>query len=113
MPFTFAVIAFLVTSPLRRFLAKRDMRLSNNDDKVLSGMTADQCADSCEKEASFPCRSFDYDKSGKTCYLSSANSEDAAVSPVKDFDFYQMSKSGVIFVSENYPIDPVAGSGIF
>ena len=71
---------------------KRDMRLSSNDDKVLSGMTANQCADACEKETLFPCRSFDHDRNGSKCYLSSADSEDAVVSTVKGFDFYQMSK---------------------
>ena len=71
---------------------KYDKRLSSNDDKVLSGMTAVQCADACERESSFPCRSFDYNRTAKTCYLSSADSEDAVVSEVKGFDFYQLSK---------------------
>lgn len=68
------------------------MRLSNNDDKVLSGNTVEQCADACEKETSFPCRSFDYDKDGSTCYLSRATSDDAQLTPAKGFDFYQLSE---------------------
>lgn len=71
---------------------KYDKRLSSNDDKVVSGMTAVQCADACGKETSFPCRSFDHDRTGNNCYLSSADSDDAAVSEVKGFDFYQISE---------------------
>lgn len=70
---------------------KRDMRLSNNDDKVLLGKTAEECASACEQEASFPCRSFDYDRNNSKCYLSSAGAEDAALSAVNGFDFYQTS----------------------
>lgn len=66
--------------------------MANNDDKVLSGKTAEQCADACEKEISFPCRSFDYDRNGTTCYLSRAASVDAGLTPVKGFDYYQMSE---------------------
>ena len=83
---------FLVNSALRSFSTKRDMRLSNNDDKVLTGKTAEQCAEACEQEASFPCRSFDFARNNGNCYLSSAGSEDAAVSAVSGFDFYQTSK---------------------
>ena len=68
------------------------MRLENNDDKVLSGKTVEECADACEKESSFPCRSFDYDKAGSTCHLSRASSEDVSLMPVKGFDYYQTSK---------------------
>ena len=81
-----------VTSALRSFSAKRDTRLPNNDDKVLSGQTAEQCADACEKETSFPCRSFDYDKNGSTCYLSRATSGDIDLTSVKGFDYYEMSE---------------------
>lgn len=83
---------FLVTNALRGFSAKRDARLANNDDKVLSGKTAEQCADACEKENSFPCRSFDYDRNGTTCYLSREASGDVGLTPVKGFDYYQMSE---------------------
>lgn len=68
------------------------MRLPNNDDKVVPGQTAEQCADACEKESSFPCRSYDYDKSGSTCYLSRAASGDTELTAAKGFDYYEMSK---------------------
>ena len=55
-------------------------------------MTAVQCANACEKETSFPCRSFDHDRTGNNCYLSSADSDDVVVSEVKGFDFYQISE---------------------
>lgn len=84
--------SFLVTSALRGFPAKRDSRLANNDDKVLSGKTAEQCADACEKENSFPCRSFDYDRNGTTCYLSKVASGEAGLTSVNGFDYYEMSE---------------------
>lgn len=69
------------------------MRLSNNDDKVLTGKTAEQCAIACEQEVLFPCRSFDYDRANSKCYLSRADLEDSVVSQENGFDFYQMSMS--------------------
>lgn len=68
------------------------MRLPNNDDKVLSGQSAEQCADACEKESSFPCRSYDYDRNAGKCYLSRAASGDVDLTAVKGFDYYEMSE---------------------
>ena len=68
------------------------MRLSNKVDKVLGGKTVEECADACMKERLFPCRSFDYYKTGRTCHLSRASSDDASLIPGKGFDHYQTSE---------------------
>lgn len=84
------------------------MRLSNNDDKVLTGKTAEQCAIACEQELLFPCRSFDYDRANSKCYLSTADLEDSVVSQKNGFDFYQMSmflrSLHYIFKYSSFPI---------
>lgn len=68
------------------------MRLSHNVDKVLGGKSVEECADACVKESLFPCRSFDYDKTGSTCHLSRASSDNASLIPGKGFDHYQTSE---------------------
>lgn len=87
------IFYFLDNSALRRFLSVRENRMPNNDHKQLSGMSEEQCAHACLTEASFPCRSFDYDKAQKKCYLSQSVSSNVATTPAQGFDYYEMSKS--------------------
>ena len=65
------------------------MRLSKNVDKVLGGKIVEECADAFMKDSLFTCRSFDYDKTGRTCHLSRASSDDASLISGKGFDHYQ------------------------
>ncbi|KAK3728579.1 hypothetical protein QZH41_011661 [Actinostola sp. cb2023] len=76
-------------SKLRSYQFTYESRYPSQDHKVLTSKTAEQCAVACESEPSFPCRSFDYDRAKKKCYLSKAVAGNGDLIPAKGFEFYQ------------------------
>jgi len=80
---------FSVKSSIRGYQFTYDSRYPSQDHKVLLNKSPEECADSCEAETSFPCRSFDYERALKKCYLSKAIAGDGDLIVAKGFDFYQ------------------------
>ncbi|KXJ05518.1 Coagulation factor VIII, partial [Exaiptasia diaphana] len=66
-----------------------ESRYPSQDHKVVTSKTPEECAAICESEKSIPCRSFDYERSTKKCYLSKAVAGAGDLIPAKGFDFYQ------------------------
>ena len=66
--------------------------ISGNDDKVVSNSNPESCASSCQSEASFICRSFDFDDSTNTCRMSTKSSINSAKASSADYRYFELSK---------------------
>ncbi|KAK3736370.1 hypothetical protein QZH41_006145 [Actinostola sp. cb2023] len=67
--------------------------IPSSNNKVLSSTSPQACAISCDVETSFPCRSFNFDKKSKKCYLSGKHSPDNLVKQdsTATYDYYELN----------------------
>jgi len=75
----------------RKYYSTYKSYISGNDDKVVDNSSPESCASSCWSEASFVCRSFDFDNSTNTCYLSSKSTVDSALSSSSSHNYYELN----------------------
>ncbi|KAJ8306626.1 hypothetical protein KUTeg_017171 [Tegillarca granosa] len=59
-----------VTNTLNQFRDMQNRYVQNFDDLILTGMSVDDCAQSCIGQETFVCQSFEYEYLTGTCYLS-------------------------------------------
>ena len=78
---------------IRRYDARPGAKLSSSR-KTISNKSPEECVTACNDEGGFVCRSFDYQKSSRTCYLSDKSSVTATVNvdTSNAFDYYELSK---------------------
>ncbi|KAL9972183.1 hypothetical protein ACROYT_G018440 [Oculina patagonica] len=75
----------------RKFSRTYKSYISGSDDKVVDNSSPDSCASSCLSEASFICRSFDFDNTTSKCYLSSKSTLNSALASSSDYSFFQLN----------------------
>ena len=91
-------LSFLSTEYLStNFFAYTLAKLDGNDNQIISDMWPWECAMRCTSINAFTCRSFDYDRVNRVCYLSSTNKDLAGVglTPTQDtspFDYYERGR---------------------
>ena len=79
-------------SGLSRFALYSNAAIPGHDNRIQSGVTAERCAELCQRETEFVCRSFDYKSQGRVCALSDKNSRDVDPNfsiPGNRFDYYE------------------------
>ena len=89
----FIFFSFAVGVAIRRYEARPGAKLSSSR-KTVSNKSPEECVAACTSEGGFVCRSFDYQKSSRTCYLSDKSSVTATVNvdTSNAFDYYELSK---------------------
>ncbi|KAJ7352852.1 hypothetical protein OS493_033394 [Desmophyllum pertusum] len=75
----------------RTFYQTYKSYISGSDDKVVDNTTPESCASSCLSEASFICRSFDFDNKNNRCYMSSKSSVNSPLTSSSDYGFFELS----------------------
>ena len=71
-------------------------KIDGYDKVILSDMWPQDCAKECVASTGFTCRSFDYDRIKRECYLSDINKDTVGLVPTLDtypFDYYERGKS--------------------
>ena len=66
--------------------------ISGSDEKVLDNTNPEACATSCLSEASFICRSFEFDNSTNRCSMSSKSTINSGLASASSHRFFELSK---------------------
>ncbi|XP_072177280.1 uncharacterized protein [Diadema setosum] len=79
--------SFLVTSRTD-FMLIKNAAISGYNNEVVSGVTPNDCAAACASRPTFTCRSFDFEPSSNTCYLSEENDQTVGASTTASYHLY-------------------------
>ena len=73
------------------FFHEKGVYLEGNDDKVVIATSAELCKRACTNEKTFVCKSFDFNKSSYTCYLSKKAKGETGLSTVtsSSIDYFE------------------------
>ncbi|XP_030835557.1 uncharacterized protein LOC578177 isoform X2 [Strongylocentrotus purpuratus] len=88
--------------------------LGGNNDGTHSVATAELCAERCNKERSFVCRSFEYNEQSNECLTSSSNSRDVDLTFLLStrFNYYERLDIGPIALFDITPNSAMPGNNI-
>ena len=81
-----------VNAAQRQFFLTYNSYISGSDDKVVDNTSPEACASSCRSEASFICRSFEFDNSTNRCAMSSKSSYNTGLASASNYRFFELSK---------------------
>ncbi|XP_071488096.1 C-type mannose receptor 2-like, partial [Diadema antillarum] len=79
--------SFLVTSRTD-FMFIKDAAISGYNNEVLYSVTPNDCAAECASRTTFTCRSFDFEPSSNTCWLSEENDQTTGASTYSTYHLY-------------------------
>jgi len=85
----------------RKFALTYKSYISGNDNKVLSNSDPETCASNCLSEASFICRSFEFDNSTNTCRMSTKSTINSALSTSSGNRYFELNCLESLGVSTN------------
>ena len=81
-----------VSAAQRQFYVTHKSYISGSDNKVVDNTDPESCASSCLSEASFICRSFEFDNSTSTCHMSTESTVTSALASSSNSRFFELSK---------------------
>ena len=81
-----------VSAAQRQFYVTYKSYISGSDNKVVDNTDPESCASSCLSEASFICRSFEFDNSTNTCHMSTESTVTSALASSSNSRFFVLSK---------------------
>ena len=81
-----------VSAAQRQFYVTYKSYISGSDNKVVDNTDPESCASSCLSEASFICRSFEFDNSTSTCHMSTESTVTSALASSSNSRFFELSK---------------------
>ncbi|KAJ7352843.1 hypothetical protein OS493_033385 [Desmophyllum pertusum] len=99
----------------RKFYQTYKSYISGSDNKVVDNTTPESCATSCLSEASFICRSFDFDNKNNKCYMSSKSTVNSPLTSSSDYGFFELNclKSLGVTTSSGIPDADMTASSQF
>ncbi|XP_078371653.1 sushi, von Willebrand factor type A, EGF and pentraxin domain-containing protein 1-like [Oculina patagonica] len=79
------------TAAQRKFFLFYKSYISGSDNKVVDNSSPESCASSCLSEASFICRSFDFDNTTNRCHMSSKSSVNSALASSSSHRLFELN----------------------
>ena len=79
--------------------------MNGNNIITVNDVTEEDCMERCRSEKTFHCKSIDYNRPGRFCYLAIVDRDTVALNVWKDYNYYELScerKLGLLPLSDEY-----------